>query len=60
MYRRELRPHGISVHLVEPGGHTTGISGTQVELVEKAWNQASPEVQARYGGSAYFNQSSLC
>ena len=50
-YRRELRPFGISVHIVEPGPFKTYISSTDVmkARLEFTWNRLSEEKQQEYG-----------
>ena len=51
MRRRQLRPYGCSVHLIEPGFHKTNIINSEniVRALKNAWDQAPPHIQEEYG-----------
>lgn len=60
-FRRALYAFNVKVILIEPGTFTTNITarGHIVELVTKAWNQASDEIKAEYG-EEYLKYSKCC
>jgi len=47
--RRELRPWGIHVALIEPGAVATPIWDKSAELADELQREAPPEVRERYG-----------
>uniref|UniRef100_A0A452HJK6 Retinol dehydrogenase 16 n=1 Tax=Gopherus agassizii TaxID=38772 RepID=A0A452HJK6_9SAUR len=49
--RRELRPFGMKIAIVEPGYFRTPISDMQrhLECLEQSWRNARPEVKESYG-----------
>ncbi|XP_005097775.1 retinol dehydrogenase 7 isoform X2 [Aplysia californica] len=49
--RRELRPLGVTVHTVEPGGYKTNITDYNLAMtaMEKSFNQAPEDVKQFYG-----------
>jgi NAD(P)-dependent dehydrogenase (short-subunit alcohol dehydrogenase family) len=49
--RRELRPHGVHVALLEPGNIKTEIWDKHVRSVEALLKRASPEARRAYEGS---------
>ena len=51
MHSRELRPFGISVHLVEPGPFNTAIisTNTLTAKLTSSWNRLSEEKRQEYG-----------
>jgi NAD(P)-dependent dehydrogenase (short-subunit alcohol dehydrogenase family) len=48
--RRELRPHGVDVILIEPGGVKTPIWKKGNELAEEMLEDVPPEAETLYGG----------
>ncbi|XP_069509574.1 retinol dehydrogenase 16-like isoform X2 [Ambystoma mexicanum] len=55
--RRELRPFGVKVTMIEPGFFKTDLASQNViqSSMVQAWEQASPEVKQSYGQS-YFDE----
>lgn len=49
--RNEIRPFGVSVHIIEPGFFKTNITDVQRghEAFQKAWEQLSNEMKTSYG-----------
>lgn len=47
--RRELRPHGVDVIVIEPGGVKTPIWKKSNELADEVQEQMPPEVERLYG-----------
>jgi len=49
--RYELKPFGITVHLIEPGMYKTKILNPQIvtEGVRKIWEEQSSETKEEYG-----------
>ncbi|XP_050781622.1 17-beta-hydroxysteroid dehydrogenase type 6-like isoform X2 [Gopherus flavomarginatus] len=58
--RRELRPFGMKIAIVEPGYFRTPISDMQshLESLEQSWRHARPEVKESYG-QHYFDSHKL-
>ncbi|CAI5439195.1 unnamed protein product [Caenorhabditis angaria] len=56
--RQELRPFGVSVHILEPGFFETPLIGREKinREVQQAWAEAPPQVREEYG-ETYFNKS---
>ena len=48
--RRELKPHGINVIVIEPGAVVTEMSKRVRANSEQITNEMSPEHRSRYGG----------
>jgi NAD(P)-dependent dehydrogenase (short-subunit alcohol dehydrogenase family) len=47
--RRELRPHGVDVILIEPGGVKTPIWGKGGQLADEMMESVAPEIERLYG-----------
>lgn len=47
--RRELRPSGVTVSLIEPGGVDTPMAAAQGSLAEQAYERLQGEARTRYG-----------
>merc|ERR1712039_118617 len=49
--RREMRPFGVSVHLVQPGFFRTNMVSVEqyAKALDKQWQSVSEEVKAAYG-----------
>ncbi|NP_001088084.1 retinol dehydrogenase 7, gene 2 L homeolog precursor [Xenopus laevis] len=56
--RREMRPFGVKVSIVEPGFFKTQITNTDLvnQSLEKAWNNTTEEIRQSYG-QEYFEKS---
>jgi len=48
--RRELRPHGVDVVLIEPGGVKTPIWNKAEQLADQMLEDVPPEAESLYGG----------
>ncbi|KAM4701149.1 retinol dehydrogenase 16-like [Discoglossus pictus] len=53
--RRELRPFGVKVSIIEPGFFTTSIMNLLVDNVRKIWDRCSVEIKDSYG-QEYYNK----
>lgn len=51
--RHELGLFGQHVAIVEPGFTSTPMVRSAPAVIDRIWSEAAPDVQARYGGSAY-------
>ena len=55
IYRRELRPFGVTVHAIATGGFNTKFA--EIDAVTKdiqiAWERTTPEIRAKYGEKYY-------
>ena len=52
--RRDLRPFGVSVHIIEPGIFAqTSLYGNFVKGLDETWQGLSPELKADYGTDMY-------
>ncbi|XP_066440602.1 retinol dehydrogenase 16-like [Eleutherodactylus coqui] len=53
--RRELKPFGVQVSIIEPGYFKTGLNNMQVmkEALSKIWRNVHPEIHSSYG-ETYF------
>ncbi|XP_035164884.1 retinol dehydrogenase 5-like [Oxyura jamaicensis] len=49
--RREMRPFGVQISIIEPGGFRTGMTdpGVLVKALEHLWERLPAETQAAYG-----------
>ncbi|KAJ6658147.1 hypothetical protein lerEdw1_001623 [Lerista edwardsae] len=47
--RRELRPFGVHVSIIEPGAFKTAIFNSTIEGLKKAWSQAPSDIKESYG-----------
>ncbi|OCT92839.1 retinol dehydrogenase 7 [Xenopus laevis] len=56
--RREMRPFGVKVSIVEPGFFKTQLTNTDLikQSLEKAWNNTTEEIRQSYG-QEYFKKS---
>ncbi|XP_078544994.1 retinol dehydrogenase 16-like isoform X2 [Lissotriton helveticus] len=56
--RRELKPFGVKVVLIEPGFFKTVVTDSKViqDSIARTWKQASPEVKQSYG-QEFFDKS---
>ena len=56
-FRHDLKPFGISVHIIEPGLHKTNVGDPQIlmQSINRSWNQLSPAMREEYGQEFYDN-----
>ncbi|XP_072214062.1 retinol dehydrogenase 7-like isoform X2 [Excalfactoria chinensis] len=62
--RREMRPFGVKVSIIEPGGFRTGMTDPKAAAkeLERLWSQLPVEIRASYGRGyleTYANRSAL-
>lgn len=58
--RRELRPFGVKVSIIEPGYFRTGLNDMQhmKNILKNIWKNLHPEIHSTYG-ETYFKKCKL-
>nr|XP_008173503.3 17-beta-hydroxysteroid dehydrogenase type 6-like [Chrysemys picta bellii] len=60
--RRELRPFGVKIAIVEPGYFRTPMTETRrnLECLEQSWHRARPDIKESYGQRYFDSRESSC